>query len=151
MTRYMETGDPWIGDDPPNQYGFGVYKTTPIRQRGFGVYKTRRRSQRGHGPFSMLASIGRQVLPVAKQVGKKIARRAVKEGIKALPALALHQNKGAVVKKLANNIGKQAIGEALGALKKSTGVSVSVSGGKKKKKRIKRVGALSRKRGVKRF
>lgn len=141
-----------------NQYGFGgVYATSgqmrqkgygTIRQHGYGIYR-RRRGQRGDGIgtavsalWKMGAPLTNQIVPMAKKLGAKIVRKAIKEGIKALPSFATGQNKQTVVKKIVKKAITDAVKEELKPLitPKRKASSTSALPPLKKRKIIRRVG-----------
>lgn len=119
--RYLHTGNVWSGI-PVNQYGFGVLKAQPY-QKGYGVYRTKGgRRQRGYGFGSALLSIGRMLVPKILPVARRIGKRVVRQGIKALPKLVSGQtNRKLVVRNLAKAISQQAIDTALEAASGATG------------------------------
>jgi hypothetical protein len=131
--KYMHHGDIYTGV-PPHQYGFGLLKVNPY-QKGSGYYKPRRRRQRGRGFGSALFAIGRKLIPKLIPIAKKIGKSAVKEGIRSLPSMIGNQNKKQAARQIVERIGKQAVG------------AISQGQGRKRRgRRVKKRGQLSRRR-----
>ena len=140
----MHTGNIWKGE-PANQYGFGVYKANPY-QKGYGTYRGGRRQQRGHGLGSLLLGLGRRIVPKLIPLAKRVIGGAARQGLKTLPRLLSGHNSKGAAKNLVRKIGKKALGQVVGALAGTQPHMRKKGGRRKSRKRVKRVGQLSRRR-----